>query len=155
MEKWKVTEQHQTLQATFASTPGLSKARKVIGLALGGLVHGPEVSERSFLQYALLLSLREFISKGGRSNSSESADEVACFAQDPMLFPTAVEALGSAGITVLDDPEAFLEIDDTTLVLSIAPNVPVKQIVTEIARPAAIVWCKGSLLRDGESPMQV
>jgi hypothetical protein len=44
------------------------------------------------------------------------------------------------GITVLDDPEGFLEVDDSTLVISCAAQVPVKQITLDLARPAAMIW---------------
>ncbi|KAG7044741.1 hypothetical protein JMJ77_0004203 [Colletotrichum scovillei] len=44
------------------------------------------------------------------------------------------------GIRVLDGHRGFLEVDDKTLVFSIKPSVPVKQIITELARPAMIIW---------------
>ncbi|EFR04950.1 hypothetical protein MGYG_07952 [Nannizzia gypsea CBS 118893] len=47
---------------------------------------------------------------------------------------------GTYGIVTHEDPEGFLLIDDTTLVISIMPNVPVKETVAHIAQPAMIVW---------------
>ncbi len=50
--------------------------------------------------------------------------------------------LGELGMTVLDHPRGFLEVDEATVVFSQAPLVAVRQIVADIARPAVMVWDK-------------
>ncbi len=50
------------------------------------------------------------------------------------------QVLRKLGITVLEDPRAFLELDDETVVLSFYPNFPVRQIIADIARPAVMIW---------------
>ncbi|KAJ7757863.1 hypothetical protein B0H14DRAFT_3896135, partial [Mycena olivaceomarginata] len=50
------------------------------------------------------------------------------------------QLLGKHGITVLDNPRGFLQLDESSIVISIAPNIPVKQIVTDLAHPAVIIW---------------
>ncbi|KAJ8124516.1 hypothetical protein O1611_g9123 [Lasiodiplodia mahajangana] len=136
-KQWEATPQYRELKAHITSNPMLSNARKIIGFALGTLVpsEGTDGREiRSLMQYALLLSLRELVA------AASGSDEVLCFAQDPHLEPAPIETLQKAGVTVLNDPAAFLEVDDTTILISICPNVPVQQIVTDIARPAGILW---------------
>ncbi len=53
---------------------------------------------------------------------------------------TDKEVLGRVGVTVVDDPRGFLEVDDNSVVICVAPNVPVKQIIADIARPAVLIW---------------
>lgn len=43
---------------------------------------------------------------------------------------------------MIEDPRGWLEVDEHSILLSIAPNVPVKEIIADIARPAAIIWCR-------------
>jgi hypothetical protein len=48
--------------------------------------------------------------------------------------------LAEVGITVVEDPQCFLEVDDQSVVLSFNAAAPVKQIITDLARPAILVW---------------
>jgi hypothetical protein len=50
------------------------------------------------------------------------------------------EVLGELGMTVLDNPRGFLEVDESTVVFAQAPGVAVRQIVADIARPAVMIW---------------
>ncbi|KAI0100308.1 hypothetical protein GGR51DRAFT_575536 [Nemania sp. FL0031] len=147
-KEWEATPQFGALKTLIASNPMLSGARRVVGFALGRLapwplskVLYPDNLYHSIKQYALLLSMRELIAE----SSGRKVQEILCFAQDPILGPIALGTLEKLGVTVLDDPAAFLEVDDATVMISISPNVPVRQIITDIARPAGIIWNKGSL----------
>lgn len=137
-KEWEATHECNTLQTLVALNPGFSKAQKVIGIALGGLMYGERVedrrTERSLAQYSLLLTMRELIAK------ATGSDEIRCLAQDPELTPAAVEALANVGIAVVDDPDAFLELDDTSVLITMSPSIPVRQVVADIARPVAIFW---------------
>ncbi|KAL4790171.1 hypothetical protein BDV19DRAFT_382527 [Aspergillus venezuelensis] len=85
---------------------------------------------------------------------------IKCYAQDPAYTEVDISLLRALGIDPLDDPKGFLEIDDETLVFSVSPNVPVKQIVADVAWPGVMVWNTVSLeekeaqwekkVRDGE-----
>lgn len=44
------------------------------------------------------------------------------------------------GITPLTDPKAFLEIDENTFVVSVYPNIPVRQIVCNITQLRVMLW---------------
>ncbi|KAL1842122.1 hypothetical protein VTJ49DRAFT_6001 [Mycothermus thermophilus] len=63
-----------------------------------------------------------------------------CIVQDPVYTPVDKQVLAEAGITVVDDPRAFLAVDEASVLVSINPDVPVRQIVADIARPAVMVW---------------
>jgi hypothetical protein len=65
---------------------------------------------------------------------------IKCYAQDPAYTATDKSLLEQAGVTILNDPEAFLEVDESTVVLSVSPSVCVRQIISEIARPAIMIW---------------
>ncbi|CAK7218523.1 hypothetical protein SCUCBS95973_003517 [Sporothrix curviconia] len=65
---------------------------------------------------------------------------VDCFAQDPAYDAADRAVLAMEGISVLEDPYGFLAVDETSVVISVAPSVPVRQIVADIARPAAMIW---------------
>ncbi|CAK7217231.1 hypothetical protein SBRCBS47491_003094 [Sporothrix bragantina] len=65
---------------------------------------------------------------------------VDCFAQDPAYDAADRAVLAMEGISVLEDPYGFLAVDETSVVISVAPSVPVRQIVADIARPTAMIW---------------
>lgn len=90
-------------------------------------------------QHALILTLRDmFCDKLSYDSSQEKT--IKCYAQDPIYNDSDIGALASLDITVLDDPDGFLQLDEETAVISIAPNICVKQVVTELSRPALIFW---------------
>ncbi|KPM43763.1 hypothetical protein AK830_g2799 [Neonectria ditissima] len=62
--------------------------------------------------------------------------------QDPDYTTLAKEFLAAQDIEVVGGRGAlgFTYIDDDSLVFSCHPNVPVKQIVADLARPAAMLW---------------
>jgi len=65
---------------------------------------------------------------------------IGCYAQDPDYTDIDREVLEQSGITILDDPQGFLEVDDSTAVLSFGANIPLRQVIADIARPAMMVW---------------
>ncbi|KAI2606141.1 uncharacterized protein GGS25DRAFT_533266 [Hypoxylon fragiforme] len=90
--------------------------------------------------------------KGKEREEVKNEEEVRCFAQDPAYRPLDQEVLDGAGITVLEDPRAFLEVDDNAFVVSISPNAPVQQIVADLASPAAIIQLRTGAGADPVSP---
>lgn len=85
-------------------------------------------------------------------NRGMVAPKVMCYAQDPAYDAVDCELLATIGFTVLDDPKGFLEVDANTLVLSVSPNVPVKQIVADVQWPAAMVWNTVALAEKDPEP---
>ena len=109
--------------------------QKVIGFACGSVAVYDKLlsSAASAFQHALLLTVKTVVEEKNGNN-------ITCYAQDPANTAVDKEALNNLGIQVLDDPCGFLEVDNSSVVCSFAPNVPVKQIVTDLARPAVLIW---------------
>lgn len=63
-------------------------------------------------------------------------------AQDPAYAPGQVAFLAEVGIEVVPGIGAlgFTYVDDDSIVFSCSPDVPVKQIVADIAKPAGMIW---------------
>lgn len=108
----------------------------IVAFACGPLIWNSQIAVHSILQHALILSLRDYLLEKGSSH----VDEYPCYAQDPAYSDRDKAVLGSLGITTLEDPNGFLKADDHSIVLSFYPNVPVKQIIADLCRPAVIIW---------------
>ncbi|KAK4097428.1 hypothetical protein N658DRAFT_561767 [Parathielavia hyrcaniae] len=93
----------------------------------------------------LVLTLRDIIQTRQQQDDverqhTEQRPEIRCFAQNPLYDDADGEILGRAGITVVQDPRALLEVNKQSVVLSFSPNVPVRQIITDLARPDILIW---------------
>jgi hypothetical protein len=93
----------------------------------------------SMIQHSMLLSLKDWLL------DRRTTTETQCFTQDPAYTSQDTTILKDAGFIILEDPEAFLVVDDNSLVFTVAPNVPVRQIITDICRLAIIIWDRRSL----------
>ncbi|ROW08465.1 hypothetical protein VMCG_03213 [Cytospora schulzeri] len=115
-------------------------------------------SMRSMAQHALALMMQEFLGSDHTSGAHiDSIRGVQCYAQDPIYTPIDEQVLCEAGFTVVEDPRAFLEVDESSVIISISPDIPVMQIIADIARPAIMIWNKVSsidrnVLTDPVSP---
>ncbi|CAH0047812.1 unnamed protein product [Clonostachys solani] len=92
---------------------------------------------RAMVQHAAALTMAtEFGKRVGKG-------PLKIFTQDPAYTDTEKQVLRDLGIEVVGGSGSlgFTYVDSDTLVFSIAPNIPVRQIVADIARPAAMVWC--------------
>lgn len=109
---------------------------KIVGLACSRM----EMFQDAYTmrqQCSLLLVLRDLLVERGHSSP------MACYIQDSALTDYQERALGQEWIFVLDDPKAFLEVDETTAVVALSPIQPVRQIIADIARPAMMIWPRG------------
>ena len=91
-------------------------------------------------QHAMVLTILDVLQARAKKEASRQKQEIRAFAQDPYYNDTDAEILGQAGIIVVEDPRGFLHVDDQSVVLSFAPNAPIRQIVADIARPAILIW---------------
>ncbi|KAJ6442089.1 hypothetical protein O9K51_05641 [Purpureocillium lavendulum] len=105
----------------------------------------PGVADRpSCMQHALLLALAALLEeKTGR--------RVRRIAQEPEYFDSCKQVLRARDVEVAEPETGFLLVDEKTLVLTVACNVPVMQIVTELARPAGMIWAR---VEPDEKPRQ-
>jgi hypothetical protein len=126
------------MNGTTPSSPGITK---VVGFVCGPIsTAGTErLAGRSLFQHALLSTV-QCLPEENEDSSSTSENRILCYAQDPAYNETDETVLAQYGIAVLEDPDAFLEVDDCTVVLSFAPNEPGRQIVSDLARPAMMIW---------------
>lgn len=134
---WEESEQFDKLKSILI-TEETPEIRKVIGFGCGEMIvpngDGPRCHRPSF-QHALILSLRDIL-----RDKLGASDKIDCYAQDPAYTASDKTVLEGSGINILENPEGFLEVDDSSVVFSCSPNVPVKQIVSEVSRPAIMIW---------------
>ncbi|KAI1192954.1 hypothetical protein F5X97DRAFT_60571 [Nemania serpens] len=129
VQQWKTSQHFEQVQDVLASVKIPFPVTKVIGLGLGPLVIKSRVFERFVYQHALMSVLRQ------KFSISSSA-----YVQDPAYTQRDRNILHSAGLTVLEDPQGLLELDEYSILLAISPNIPIKDIVADICRPGIIIW---------------
>jgi hypothetical protein len=135
----------QSLLSSFAKEHQINK---IVGFALGSMCYldrGQDEEKlyhckRSASQHALQLTIKDWLHE--RDRGTEMAGSIASYVQDPGYTDIDKEILTEAGLEVIDDPRGWLEVDEQTVLLSIAPNVPTKEIVADLARPAIVIWCR-------------
>ncbi|KAK3291385.1 uncharacterized protein B0H64DRAFT_47656 [Chaetomium fimeti] len=134
--KWDASAACRKLTATLqgmADAGRLPHVDKVVAFAC----NRPSVVERAervAAEHAVVLSIRDFFARRSPTTT------VQCYAQDPLYEDVDREVLGELGMTVLEHPRGFLEVDESAVVFAQAPGVAVRQIVADIARPAVMVW---------------
>lgn len=145
-ERWEGSETCRQLRSILlASTDTLPPITKIVAFSLSSfsLTSPDEVLEesrstrRAAYQHSMLLTLKRIISE---ADSQPPITSITCYVQDPIYTESDTSVLKNHAITVLDDPHGFLEVDESTVVISIASNAPIKEVVTDIARPAIIIW---------------
>ena len=94
-------------------------------------------SRPSHIQHALVLAIRDF-------SVQKSSNTLDCFAQDPIYTEVDKQALQKVGIITLDDPHAFLQVENHSVVVSVIPDNPLRRIITDITRPSILLWNKVS-----------
>lgn len=140
----KIWEESKTCQSLVEQlrrfTPNqINGVKKIFGFGLGDVdkierSHKGHV-QRPIAQHASLKTIAKFLEErnGGR--------RVPCYSQDPLLRDgCGAEFIESIGITALDDPKGFIEVDEDTFVVSVAPNVPVRQVIADLTKPRAMLW---------------
>lgn len=135
IKHWEKFESCKNLRDSLRAHIAPDKITKVIAFACGTMIHDDSESS-SIRQHGLVLTVKRMV----QLINSPGAEEVQCFAQDPAYTGLDRSVLEGAGIQILEDPHGFLEVDDASVVISFAAHVPVRQIVTDLARPAAMVW---------------
>jgi hypothetical protein len=132
---WRTSRTFSKLRTTLQSIEILPEIRKIVAFACAPFSYGHQEgwADRPATQHTMLLTLGDIL----RENKDNS---IECFAQDPAYTEIDKLVLRDSGIKVLDDPKGFLEVDDSTLVVSICAGLPVKQIISDIARPGIMIW---------------
>ncbi|KAG2421342.1 hypothetical protein HFD88_005316 [Aspergillus terreus] len=135
--QWVDSETCQDLVHHLSTMPISTPIKKIVCFGLGTMGHlGFFHCTRAHMQHAAIETIAAVLAARG----ADGGTGVACYAQDPAYDAVDLELLTRIGVTALDDPKGFLEIDENTLVFSVSPNVPVKQIVVDVQWPAAMIW---------------
>ncbi|KAH8909324.1 hypothetical protein BR93DRAFT_992167 [Coniochaeta sp. PMI_546] len=131
---WQASQHVEMLQGLLDLSP-IPPIDKIVGFACSTMEMYKDCYSTCD-QLAFLPVLRDILARRGYS-------DISCYVQDPTLTETHARDLQCEGITVLHDPEGFLELDENTAVVSLTPIQPVRQIITDITRPAMMIWPKG------------
>ncbi|PGH26382.1 hypothetical protein AJ80_01880 [Polytolypa hystricis UAMH7299] len=147
-QQWAVSEACQQVILTFTGIQPL-EVTKIVIFACGPMTTVREedkLCSRSAFQHALALTIRDAVA--GMAPVGQSGT-IPCYIQDPAYSDIDISVLEKNGFVHLPNPEGFLEVDESTVALSFAPNVPVRQIVSDIAQPAILIW--DTVKNDGQN----
>ncbi|UNI22603.1 hypothetical protein JDV02_008475 [Purpureocillium takamizusanense] len=151
IEEFLRTETWRRIEAIFNGPPQvlqrLSRIDKIVGFGLGNLTtsavgrEGERPEEegegfrerRSCMQHALLVSLADLL-------EARTGSRVRRVVQEPAYLDTCKGALSGRGVEVVERDDGFLLVDERTLVFAVSCNVPVRQIVADLARPVGMIW---------------
>ncbi|KAK0715347.1 hypothetical protein B0H67DRAFT_645110 [Lasiosphaeris hirsuta] len=129
--KWDTGRQCEELRRVLRSAE-IPRVGNIVAFACGTMhlmEHDGFRAERA-LQHALILTLRDFL----------GLSEGKCLARDPSYEDADKKVLSDEGITVVDDAHGFLAVDNESVVFSAYPDVPIRAVVADIARPAVMIW---------------
>ncbi|CAI7638186.1 unnamed protein product [Penicillium glandicola] len=135
LKYWRKTSEWEKLKSLLKLVV-THDITKIVGIASGSMEFGPDDEDctyRSAVQHSLLITIKE-------SLEENSETKTPCYVQDPRYTAVDEWALAQHGCEVLEDPKAFLEIDDDCILFSCCPALPLKEITVDFARPAMLVW---------------
>lgn len=138
---WKASKQCNKLKTILESqATAIPPVNKIIGIACSTLDKDGGFYSPSAWQHSMLLTLRDFFISRNKSHD-QGEEAVECLLQDP-LYEDADRRIfeGEEGMRIIEDPQCFLEVDDKSVVISAYPDIPVRDIISEIARPAMLIW---------------
>lgn len=139
VKAWQDSEECRKLTSALMEHTTPDKMTKLVAFACGTMLDSDiDPDQRSISQHALILTVKSIL----QTKNAPADAEIKCYAQDPKYSDADRTAIEEAGIQVLEDPHGFLEVDDSSVVLSFSPHVPVRQIVADLARPAIMIWNK-------------
>lgn len=135
---WIETEMCKNLTKFLDSSAAHLEITKIVAVSLGCLSYlwNQDRPGRSAYQHALVLTLRDWV------KNKNGVAKIPCYVQDPEYVDVDQALLAEHEVEVIEDPMAWLEMDDYSIVVSIASNVPTKEIITDVARPAVVIWNK-------------
>ncbi|EEQ89259.1 hypothetical protein RJZ56_000634 [Blastomyces dermatitidis] len=151
LTKWEATPACQhlrgSLKALLQRNSNIRKIDKIVAYACGSLIEFeteesgayPSLAPRPFYQHALVMTVLDVLQN---ERTDRDAEQIRCYLQDPIYTDAEKDMLAKFAVTVVDDAEGFLLTDDSTAVLSFAPNVPIKQVVLDISLPPMMMWDK-------------
>ncbi|KAJ5492144.1 Aldolase-type TIM barrel [Penicillium expansum] len=113
IQVWEARKSCKKLKSVLSSEASGHKINKIFGTACGSLAMAE--TDGIAYQHAFLLT-------------------------DPGNTSVDKEVLPKFDMTVVDDGDAFINVDEQSVWLSIGPDIPVKEVIADIARPAVVIW---------------
>ncbi|KAI1268138.1 hypothetical protein F5Y18DRAFT_415594 [Xylariaceae sp. FL1019] len=95
---------------------------KIIGLRSGALVFRSQLRIRPVLHHALISTPHSIL------------------VQHPAYTDRDRNILRSVGFTILDDPQALLDLNESCALVAISAGLPIRDIVADLCRPGLIIW---------------
>ncbi|KAJ5640845.1 hypothetical protein N7528_000470 [Penicillium herquei] len=132
LQAWEKSETCENFKSTLRSVASGHEIDNIIGFACGSIAL--EGNESCAVQTAVLFTLRDWLKELDQDR------HIPCYLQDPMNTDVDREVMADWDVEILDDPRGWLKVDERSVVLSVAPNVPVREIIADIARPAILIW---------------
>jgi hypothetical protein len=125
------------LQSALASVPIPAGINKIIAIGCSTITWADDDPMiPSIAQHILALTVRDVLA----TSYGPGSHEIKCYAQDPIYTPVDEQVLCHEGFVVVDDPRAFLEVDEASVVISLAADIPARQIIADLTRPAILLW---------------
>ncbi|KAF1947532.1 hypothetical protein EJ02DRAFT_306281, partial [Clathrospora elynae] len=127
--EWQNSEICHKLSAFLQEHAGttMQHVDKIICFGLGCFPSKHErAQKRAYTQHLAALTIRSILA------TQQGGPAPPVFTQEPIYCAAGITHIVSPSpfnFTVLDDPEGFRALDGNTFILSVAPNVPVRQIV--------------------------
>jgi hypothetical protein len=126
LDEWEKSKQCEDLLQVLQSTD-LSNVKQIVAFACGSMkidLKMERLARRSMYQHGLLLTIRKFLKE---KQSHGNPLGISTWVQDPAYCVIDTSILTESGVSTLDNPNGFLKVDDSTMVLSFAPDVTIKQ----------------------------
>jgi hypothetical protein len=132
---WEASETCKIFKSGLSNNASGHKINRIVGFACGSLTQS---RPRAAFQHALLVTAKEWL----ENRDKQLQDEAPTFyLQDPDYTTVDKKILAEDyGFKVVPEPDGFLEVDERSIVLSIAPTIPIKYIIAGIASPAIVIW---------------
>lgn len=134
VQQWTAKKASRKLESILSNSAAKHNIDKVIAIACGSMASDdlPGDGDHSYDQHAQVLTVQKWAAK-------QPSHSVSCYAQDPVYTEIDKSILNENGTQVTKDPQAWLEVDDSSVVLSFYPNIPVRDILADLARPAVLI----------------
>ncbi|KAH3943801.1 hypothetical protein HBI56_044560 [Parastagonospora nodorum] len=140
---WEASDIHHRLVAFLEEHAGTTtQVDQIICFGLGSPVSSrhPRILRRAYTQHLAACTIRDLFARHQNSPAPK------ILAQDPRYTPIDMAYLSTHfSTTTLPDPEAFRALNGTTFVISISPDVPVRQVALGMTHdsggPAGFLCC--------------
>ncbi|KAI1506717.1 hypothetical protein F5X99DRAFT_404074 [Biscogniauxia marginata] len=150
---WDESKACADLKLLLSTSALPMNTKRIVCFGLGNLetqfLFDPKSTHhRSIVQHCAALTIATAVSKKVHRH-------IQIYAQDPEYSIDTKRILARQEIKVIDcyGAEGFTYVDDDAFVFTVSPNVPVKQVVADLAKPTAMIWEKVSTPEEEEAKL--